>query len=144
MFPVSDTPILPPPAWFLPAALSESLSRRAGWHLFQQDHLQQSWQQKFKRKSQIFSHTCAIPLRAVNDDDNAWARQKNAENGFLSLFCIFQSQQTREGREKKQGKKKKKSIFTLGTERAGCLLSQGLHSALYNGSLFCEIRADVS
>lgn len=41
-------------------------------------------------------------------------------------------------------RKKKKSIFTPGTEWAGCLLSQGLHSALYNASLFCEIRADVS
>lgn len=44
----------------------------------------------------------------------------------------------------KKGRKKRKSIFTPGTEQARCLLSQGLHSALYNASLFCEIRADVS
>lgn len=38
--------------------------------------------------------------------------KKNAENGFLSLFCIFQSQQTREGGEKNQGRKKK-GVFLL-------------------------------
>lgn len=41
----------------------------------------------------------------------------------------------------KAGEKKKRSIFTVGLERAGCLLSQGLHTV--QSSLCCRIRADI-
>lgn len=57
--------------------------------------------------------------------------KKTPENGFLSLFCIFQSQQTGGGGQGgKAGEKKKRSIFTVGLEQAGCLFLKD--STLYN------------
>lgn len=40
--------------------------------------------------------------------------KKTTENGFLSLFCIFQRQQTGEGKKKNLGEKKKKEYFYSG------------------------------
>lgn len=45
------------------------------------------------------------------------------------------------GGKKKAGEEKKRCIFTLGLEQAGCLLSQGLHAV--QSWLCCGLRADV-